>query len=261
MAAKTKFGYSWAAYRSIEEDMLRVAEDIPLETRQYNVYSFKLADIIVRSCSHIDSLFKDILRNQDLSSHPNQQKIAESRAILTGKERGMLTIKDYIEIFADYLNLASVEVIIRRNGEQRSPFERFKEPKPDDKIPPWWDAYNALKHDFYSEVEEGNLGNALESLAALFVLNCKIPFNFKLEKDINYLVSNGAITSPNFIHKGQLLEYIQKDPELTKYSLVATTDLFEYWLSYNKKTIGLTSITELDVPRVLRIPGERHPGI
>ena len=77
-----KFGYSWAAYKSIEEDMMRVAEYIPLETPQYDFYSFKLSDIVIRSCSHIESLFKDIIRNQPLSDHPNQQKIRKCKESL-----------------------------------------------------------------------------------------------------------------------------------------------------------------------------------
>lgn len=256
MASKTKFGYSWAAYRSIEEDMLRVVEDIPLETRQYRVYSFKLADIIVRSCSHIDSLFKDIIRNQDLSAHPNQQKIKEAKDIINGTKKGMLTIINYIEIFADYLNLAPVKVTIRRNGEKKNPFKTFKKPKLDEKIPTWWTAYNKLKHDFYSEVKRGNLRSALDSLAALFVLNCKIPFHFKLEEEINYLVGNKVVTSPNFIHAEDLIDYIKTNLTSGQYNIFAETALFQYKLSYNKKTIGDIEVKRLKTTERMIIPHE-----
>lgn len=55
---------SWAAYKSIEEDLLRITEYIPLETKQYTVFSFKLADIIIRSCTQIESLFKELIREK-----------------------------------------------------------------------------------------------------------------------------------------------------------------------------------------------------
>jgi len=229
-----EFGYSWAAYKAIEEDMMRVIEYIPLETRQYDVYSFKLTDIIIRSCSHIDSLFKDILRNRDLSDHPNQQKITKVKESLTKNQ--MIKISDYIEIFAEYLNLAPVEVIIRRNNDRRRPFKEFENPS--DKTPTWWRAYNDLKHDFYSNIDQGTLENALASLSALFVLNCQSAWKLKLQENMDYLVLNRVITSPNFVHTGDLLNYIKKDPTLEKYSLLAQTDLFEYWLSYNEETIG-----------------------
>ncbi len=248
-----KFGYSWSAYKSIEEDMMRVTEHIPLETRQYSVYSFKLTDIIIRSCSHIDSLFKDIIRNQDLSSHPNQQKVTECKRILEGRTRRTLTITDYIEIFAEYLKLALVELTIRRNNGQIKPFKEFK--NPDDKTPTWWKAYNSLKHDFYSNINQGTLENALASLSALFVLNCKLPEN------INYLVLNRVITSPNFIHISHLLKYIKEDPKLEKYSLLAETDLFKYWLSHHPETIELTVMGSLAVEDSLRIPTKRPPGL
>jgi len=251
----TKFGYSWAAYKAIEEDMMRVIEYIPLETRQYGVYSFKLTDIIIRSCSHIDSLLKDILRNKDLKDHPNQQKIKDSKSILEGTKKGMLTITDYIEIFAEYFNLAPVEVYIRRNYDSIKPFEKFKSPKLGDKVPTWWRVYNDLKHDFYSNINQGTIRNALASLMALFVLNCKLPEN------ISYLVLNRVITSPNFIHIGHLLKYVKEDPKLEKYSLLAQTDLFEYWLSHHPETIGLTVVSSLAVGDSLRIPTKRPPGL
>ena len=244
----TKFGYSWAAYKSIEEDMMRVSEHVPLETRQYDIYSFKLTDIIIRSCSHIDSLFKDIIRNQDLSSHPNQQKITECKKILEGRKGRILKITDYIKIFAGYLNLAPVEVVIRRNYDQIKPFKEFENPNLDNKIPTWWRAYNDLKHDFYTNIKQGTLKNALASLSALFVLNCKLPEN------INYLVLNRVITSPNFIHIGHLLKYIKENPKLEKYSLLAETDLFEYWLSHHPETIELTVVGSLAVGDSLKIP-------
>jgi len=220
----TKYGYSWAAYKAIEEDMLRVAEYIPLETQQYGVYSFKLADIILRSCSHIESLFKDVIRNQDLSDHPDQEMIKDK------KRKRRLTIRDYIEIFSDYWNLAPVEITIRRNNDIKRPFEEFENPDPKRKTPTWWQAYNKLKHDFYSEIEKGTLENALTSLSALFALNCK------LQENLNYLVLNRVITCPNFISIEGLSSYIKKYPKLDKYSLLVETDLFRYWLSYHPET-------------------------
>ena len=136
----------------------------------------------------------------------------------------------------------------------KRPFEELKNPKLKDKTPKWWRAYNDLKHDFYSEIEEGTLENALLSLGALFILNCKIPLYFKLEENINYLVTNEIITSPNFIHADHLLNYMKKDPKLEEYSLLAQTDLIKYWLSYNKSTIGYTVVERLHATDRMIIP-------
>jgi hypothetical protein len=250
----TKYGYNWAAYKAIEEDMLRVAEYIPLETRQYEVYSFKLADIILRNCSHIDSLLKDAIRNQDLSDHPNQNKITQYRSIAQKSKSGMLKITAYIEIFSDYWNLAPIEVTIRRNNDVKRPFEKFNNLKLDDKIPTWWQAHNKLKHDFYSEIEEGTLENALLSLSALFILNCKMPLHFKLADNINYLVTNGIITSPNLINNVDLLNFIKGDSDFEKCSLLAKTNLFEYWLKYDKDNINVVVIGEQRTVKSLSMP-------
>lgn len=237
-----RFGYSWAAYKSIEEDMIRVAEYIPLETLQYEVYSFKLADIILRSCSHIESLFKDIIRNQPLSDHPDQNLI-ESK-----KKKKRLTIKDYIEVFAEYLGLTPLEITVRRNNESMRPFKEFENSRLDDKIPIWWNAYNSLKHDFYRNIKEkGTLGNALDSLSALFALNCRSAWKLKLSENLRYLVENRVVSSPNFIHPSDLLNHMKEDNRFEKYNLLAQTGLFESRLSYNQETIGKIIIGEGEV--------------
>ena len=55
---------NWAAYKSIEDDMGRIVEYLPLETKQYMVFSFKLADIIIRCCTQVESVFKDLVRER-----------------------------------------------------------------------------------------------------------------------------------------------------------------------------------------------------
>ena len=54
-------GYSIEMYRIIEDDFIDFISYVPLEENHLNVYSPKLADIIIRCCNQIETFFKEWL--------------------------------------------------------------------------------------------------------------------------------------------------------------------------------------------------------
>lgn len=213
------YGYSWATYKSIENDLLRINEYIPFETKQYDVYSFKLSDIIIRTCSQIDSFFKDYIRNEDLSEYSNQSKISECNQILNGNKingKNKIYFFDYMEIFTEYIQLKNIEIKLLKNNDLLYPFHdlNISQKKP----PGWWTAYNNLKHDFYKMIQKATLKKALESLSALFALNILRPGNYQYLFDSNIL----HISLP---FSGQLVPVNNQ-----KHRAIAKTELFEFKL-------------------------------
>jgi len=224
---KLKEGFSWAAFESIENELLRIIEFIPLETRQYKIFSFQLSDIIKNSCSQIDSIFKEISRQCNLSDYPDKKKLKEYIDRVKKQDRS-LSILDHVDVFSTYFNLQNMEITIRRNFDSLEPFKDFTE----NKSSKWWQDYNKLKHDFYDNVHLATLENALDSLSALFGLQCEIKELYE------YLVYNGIFISPNLDYT-DLLTYTEKEPTLEKFSVMARSKVFEYWVSHNPDTIGI----------------------
>lgn len=222
-----KKGFSWATFESIENELLRVIEYIPLETKQYKIYSFQISDIIKNSCSQIDSIFKEISRQCDLSDYPDTEKLEKYRERVTKKDK-KLSILDYADLFSNYFNLKNMEITVRKNFDSLKPFEVFTK----DKSPKWWQDYNKLKHDFYDNVNLATLENALDSLSALFGLQSRIKELYL------YLVYNGIFISPN-IDYSDLMKYVKKEPTLNMFSVMARSKIFEHWVSHNKDTIGI----------------------
>jgi len=228
---------NWAAYKSIEEDLLRVIEYIPLETRQYEVYSFKIADLIIRSCTQIESIFKEIIREglflEEMQNETYQELIKKI-------ENGRTNILSLMKPFLERLNLKEVSFTIRNNGDRLFPFGTyFVDEKKE--IPFWWTIYNHLKHDFSKNLPLATLRAACCSLGALFILVCIIPRNQE------YLILNDILTSPNISHIGDFLTYMKKEEKKTIYSVIGKTSIFEFWLLYNPETIGVTFTRQMHV--------------
>ena len=210
---------NWAAYKSIEDDMGRIVEYLPLETKQYMVFSFKLADIIIRCCTQVESVFKDLVRERMFLEN--------------------LSKDDYEKL--NKLNLTKEAFTIRANGDAFAPFSIFFEDETNKSIPFWWTTYNKLKHDYSKNLELANLQAAICALGSLFILNCKIPYNQET------LILNGVISSPNFIHIGHFLGYMAQEEKTKIYNVLAQTSIFQYWVSYNLETIGLTVTGSMQV--------------
>ena len=108
------------AFESIENDLIRIVEYIPLETKQYNVYSFQLSDIIKRTCSQIDSVFKEIVRVCELEDYPDKKILVEYNT------KNKISILDHAKVFSDYYTLQTAIVVIRKNLFTLKPFSTYE---------------------------------------------------------------------------------------------------------------------------------------
>ena len=224
---KLKEGFSWATFEAIENELSNIIRYLPLETQQYNVFSFQLGDVIKNSCSQIDSIFKEIARQCNLSDHPDQTNL-KKYIIRIKKNDRKISILDHADIFSNYLNLPNMEITIRRNFHMLEPFKTFTKTT----SPKWWQEYNKLKHDYYNNIHLSTLENALDSLSALFCLQCKI------RELYTYLVYNQIFISPNLDYTDMMI-YVDKEPSLEKFSVMARSKIFECWVSHNPDTIGI----------------------
>jgi hypothetical protein len=228
---------TWSAYKSIETDLLKIIEYIPLETRQYELFSFKLGDIIIRCCTQIEAIFKDLIRERLFLENLGDEKYKELK---TKVDKNKTNILDFMESFRKSLVLTNSIFSLRSNGDRFSPFDMYLEGG-NKKIPFWWSINNKLKHDFSKNLEMANLRVAICALGSLFILNCKLPNNHQ------NLILKGVLSSPNFLHIGHFLNYIEQEEKIKKYNVLAQTDIFEFWLYYNENTMGMTLAPSISV--------------
>jgi hypothetical protein len=71
------------------------------------------------------------------------------------------------EIGVAYPQIPDFQVVLHKFGLTLTPWENWNSP---DGVPDWWTAYNKIKHHRHSEYHRGNLQNALNAVAGLYVM-------------------------------------------------------------------------------------------
>jgi len=150
-----KSGHSLNLYQIIEDDFMEFLKNISIDYYQGDerkkIFSPKLGELLIRIGSQIDIFF----RNWDIVQSHNPGVLIED-----------LSFGSYKAIEKDrHLNDKNIKIIA--TDEILFPFDNWTREDPD-----WQTAYNNVKHNGYTYKENGNFFNVIESLAALFLLNC-----------------------------------------------------------------------------------------
>lgn len=135
-----------AAESALEE----AVKFVPYCTDHLNVWSPQFAHIILECASQIDSLWNAAEKTNNLSS-----------------SKSKLNIKDH---YSRYRGLVSAQKVVFFGGANPAviePFSVWSSSTCDS--PPWWKAYNKLKHDRFSNQTEATLSHAIHSVAGLLL--------------------------------------------------------------------------------------------
>lgn len=142
-----------AAYNRVERELEDFLGSIPLEPAHLTVWSPILASIILEAGSELDSLWKLQLR-------------------ASGSESANATIKEHFEQFGKCM-VKKWLVVWSDEGQKISPFAPWDAISTFDKAHyeplPWWQAYNALKHDRWENKREATIKNAVLAIGGLFL--------------------------------------------------------------------------------------------
>lgn len=175
MSAKSQKGFNptfenggfWEYYRDLERQFENFLEYVPYLEGNKDIYSFRLANLILSIGAHIDSAFKEIAIFPDfLSNYPEMAKPKTKK----GKSR-KLTIKDYYPISEEYK--LTEEVVTFKCLPRREPVKPFLQyqRKCGETLPDWWHIYNNVKHNFRENFKEAKLKTVRDALAGAFLLN------------------------------------------------------------------------------------------
>jgi len=157
-------GYFWEYYLDLERQFANFLNYVPYLDGNEDVYSFRLANLILSIGAHIDSAFKEIYRYPEFSRRYPQ--------ILKKIETNKATIKDYLPISKEY---CLFERQVRFNPLPKPavilPFQDYKKSGKVLTTPSWWTVYNNVKHEFSLNFKQANLKNVRNALAGAFLIN------------------------------------------------------------------------------------------
>ena len=153
----------WSVYKNLERELVGLSEVIHFDDAQLGVYSVKIADLLVRTCVEIESLAK-VLYFECGGVEPENEKDLYYDTMCLG-------------LLNDQWKLARKKVSVVHPNMYFSKPENIeltplhKAHKRGTSGAGWARAYQAVKHNREKNLKSGNIGNFIQALAALFILN------------------------------------------------------------------------------------------
>lgn len=141
-------------YSKIEAELLDLAFHVSVNDDHLDVYSPKIVDLILRTCTEIESIAKDIYRES--IENPRKNISYESALDKVGEKYKIADVE--IKIYANELGLSDRFI---------KPFVGYK------KEGGWKHAYAQLRHDRQvNQKEFGSINTLIKTMASLYVLGC-----------------------------------------------------------------------------------------
>jgi hypothetical protein len=150
------------AFILILNDLQSIFEYLEPSDECRQAYSYRIHALLMRTCIEVEANFKAILEENTFTPPPN----------------GLLNMTHYRKVDATH-HLSSYEVklpIWNGTSPILKPFEPWRQwrgrsmPQGQKVSLPWYQAYNASKHDRQDEFKKANFGTLVDAVAGLLVL-------------------------------------------------------------------------------------------
>jgi len=144
-----------------------------IDPKNLESWGEEYADILRSIGDDVDSCFREMAKciDRNCGSSTLLNAVVTSRRGVHGKaDLGNWNMLDYKDVFDPVYELSQNSVSVPfglRGIPPLSPFQDFATGT----VPPWWQGYNHVKHQYYEAMDEGMLQNALSALAGLLLLN------------------------------------------------------------------------------------------
>ncbi len=156
----------WSSYLDQEDGMKDFLRYVPWEEAHGNVWSPKLADLLLVVGSSIDSSFQAFVPSAYLNDVEGIEEVRRK------KEAGRLNIGDFLHAFSPVYPLAEYDVVLRMTGGRLSPWQGWVIGS-EGKGPEWWTAYNEIKHHKFEAIRQATLGTTMSALGG-FLQVCSV---------------------------------------------------------------------------------------
>ena len=141
----------WSYLLAIEQDLVQLARFVDFDERNFGCFSIEIARLLMAAAAETDVVCKQICIKHDPRSKAS--KIGAYKAAL----------------LRQFPRLPQFVVTIPRYGLGLKPWSNWNKKK-NIEAPLWWTAYNKIKHHRHTDFHQGNLKNALNAIAGLFVM-------------------------------------------------------------------------------------------
>lgn len=144
----------WPTFLAFEQELLDLTYNIHFDDKQIHVYSLKIADMILKISSELESVANDIYRKHT-SRKPS--KASES----------LQWIQDNWQITNKHVSIIAPSVYFTKNFQPSfAPFQYSN-----DGINDYYKAYCAIKHDKSKNLGKANINVLIRCFASLYLLN------------------------------------------------------------------------------------------
>lgn len=163
----------WPIYQNLEKEFLSICEIIHVDDSQLEVYSMKIAELLIRTVVEIESIAKNLYFSNGGSKPDNKDLYFDTDC--------MALLVNLWDIDKKVVLVSSPNVFVTKE-ENLILTPLHKSNKRGSSSADWCKAYQAVKHNRVKELKKANIKHFQRALAALYILN----LYFKDEK-INYI--------------------------------------------------------------------------
>lgn len=170
----------WSYFLAIEQDLERLARFVEFDERNFNCFSIEIAHLLLTAAAETDVVCKQLCAQHN----------PESKAVSINAYKS--------EILKHYPRIPRFVVTVPRYGLRLKPRSNWNPKRKANGPPLWWTAYNKIKHHRHTEFHRGNLRNALNSVAGLFVM---VLYLYKQKAELGELLPSPKLlraTEENF---------------------------------------------------------------
>lgn len=225
----------WPIYKNLEQEALTLSKYVMFDDNQRNVYSFTIADLIIRSAIEIEAISKELYYQSGGQREPTGQD---------GKKRELYFDTDCMDLLERKWKITQKRITIAspaffyENTDNIQIKPLHKANKRGSSGSNWKKAYQALKHDRLHSLKMANIGNLISAMGALYILNLYYKDDiFDLDKEGNFDNRVGSeMFSATYVKQTGLnfsLEMSEKDVNFPKGTNI---DESIFWVSYDQES-------------------------
>ena len=158
----SKTNIYWQVYLNLEKEFLRLADTIYINDEQQEVYSMRIADLLIRTVIEIEALTKELYLTNDGAVVPDVEMYFDT--VCMAHLDGLWNLDKKV------VQVVSPSIYFEKE-ENKEFCPLHKASKRGSSSSDWNKAYQAVKHNRVKELSKGSIKNLIHSLAALYVLN------------------------------------------------------------------------------------------